>query len=276
LVEDFPAVPDYRYDLFRSQKKLGWLMGGTNRPEEAEVAFREAAVITEKLTADYPSVHYYMGGLADTYRSLGKFRAKTGRLTEAEDAFRQAITLFDRLVAEFPDVIQYGPDRRQTYFHLASLLHRTGRTDEAADASEKALQVDLQDAFAVNDLAWLLVTYPDAQLRDPQQSIRLAKKAVELEPQAARHWRTLGAAQYHSGNWIEAVAALEKSIELTGDATSYQSFYLAMAHEQLANKQQAREWYERAIDWMEINRPDDEELIRFRAEAADLLGMTNN
>ena len=36
---------------------------------------------------------------------------------------------------------------------------------------------------------------------------------------------------------------------------------------------EARESYDRAIRWMEKNAPDNKELIRFRAEAAELLDV---
>jgi tetratricopeptide (TPR) repeat protein len=273
LVDDFPAVPDYRYDLFRSQKTLGWLLGGISRLEEAETAFRDAATIAMELAADYPSVHYYLGGLAATYHTLGECRMKSSRFPEAVDAFRESIAVFNRLMAQFPGVPQYGPDRRQTYFHLASMLKIIGRLEEAADAYRNALVVDSRHPQELDDLAWLLVTYSDAQFRDSQQAIQLAKKAVELAPQTARHWRTLGVAQYEADNWNEAVAALQKAIELSHGANSYQTFHLAMAHERLGHKAHARDWYARAVEWMEKNRPDDEELVRFRAEASQLFGI---
>ena len=39
------------------------------------------------------------------------------------------------------------------------------------------------------------------------------------------------------------------------------------------DKEQARLWYDRAVQWMEKNQPQDKELPRFRAEAAALLGI---
>ena len=193
LVDDFPAVRDYRHDLFRSHKTLGWLLGGSNRPEKAEIAFRKAAATGEKLAADYPSVHYYLGGLAEMYYTLGEFRARTGRLPDAEDAFRKSIALYERLVAEFPSILSYGPDLRETYFHLASLLKATNRPEESANVYRKARQVEDDEPQELQRLAWLLVSYPDAQLRDPSLAIELAKKATRLSPQNAKHWRTLGA-----------------------------------------------------------------------------------
>jgi hypothetical protein len=46
-----------------------------------------------------------------------------------------------------------------------------------------------------------------------------------------------------------------------------------MAHWQLGNKERAREWYSRAIDWMEKKQSNDRALQSFRAETAALLGI---
>jgi hypothetical protein len=46
-----------------------------------------------------------------------------------------------------------------------------------------------------------------------------------------------------------------------------------MAHWQLDEKDEARTWYEKAVEWMDMNQPKNEELLRFRAEAAELLGI---
>ena len=48
-------------------------------------------------------------------------------------------------------------------------------------------------------------------------------------------------------------------------------FFLAMAHWKLSEKDKARAWYDRALQWMEKNQPQNEELRRFRAEASELL-----
>ncbi len=44
-----------------------------------------------------------------------------------------------------------------------------------------------------------------------------------------------------------------------------------MAHWQLGQKEEARRWYDRAVEWMEENAPNNEECRRFQAEAATLL-----
>ena len=50
-------------------------------------------------------------------------------------------------------------------------------------------------------------------------------------------------------------------------------FYLAMAHSQLGEKDQARKWFDEGVSWMEKNKPLDEDLLRLRAEATALLSV---
>jgi tetratricopeptide (TPR) repeat protein len=108
-------------------------------------------------------------------------------------------------------------------------------------------------------------------LRDPAQAVALAGKAVELDPKNAAYPNTLGVAQYRAGNWKAAITALEKSLEVRKGGDSFDWFFLAMAQWQLGERDKARMWYDRAVQWMEKDQPNDEELRRFRAEAAELL-----
>ena len=63
-------------------------------------------------------------------------------------------------------------------------------------------------------------------------------------------------------------------MELRNGGDSFDWFFLAMAHWRLGEKDKAREWYDRAVRWMDKNPSKNEELRRFRAEAAELLGLT--
>jgi tetratricopeptide (TPR) repeat protein len=123
-------------------------------------------------------------------------------------------------------------------------------------------------------LAAILANCPETNLRDPKRAVALAKEAVELAPRSARSLQALGLARYRTGAWKDSIAALEKSIELREDGgNSFQWFFLAMAHWQVGNKEQARKWYDRAAEWADKNRPADAQLRRFQSEAAELLGL---
>jgi WD40 repeat protein len=58
----------------------------------------------------------------------------------------------------------------------------------------------------------------------------------------------------------------DASRDSKGKELSFNTIFLAMAHWQLGNKEDNQ-----AVVWMEKNKPQDEELLRFRAEAAELL-----
>ena len=57
-------------------------------------------------------------------------------------------------------------------------------------------------------------------------------------------------------------------MEIRNGGDSFDWFFLAMAHWQLDEKDEARKWYDQGVQWMEKNKPEDEELRRFREEAA--------
>src|SRR5205823_15886 len=97
----------------------------------------------------------------------------------------------------------------------------------------------------------------------------------ELGPTSGVCWLTLGLARYRTADWKGAVAAVEKSRTLRKSSDSFDFFVLAMAHGKLGDEEKARQWYDRAVAWMEKNMPGDEELRRYRAEAAALLKIVD-
>jgi hypothetical protein len=46
-----------------------------------------------------------------------------------------------------------------------------------------------------------------------------------------------------------------------------------MAHWRLGNRDEARRRYDQAVAWMEKHQPKNDELLRFRAEAEELLKL---
>jgi superkiller protein 3 len=179
----------------------------------------------------------------------------------------------DKAIVEFKKAIELDPKHSRAHNNLGNALHDQGKVDEAVAAYQKALAIEPQDALGHNELAWLLATCPNAKFHDAKRAVELAMRAVELKPQEGTCWNTLGVAHYRAGNWKDAVAGLEKSMELRKGGDAYDWFFLAMADWQLGRKKQARKWYDQAVAWADKNEPKNEELRRFRAEAAELLAV---
>src|SRR5262249_52479475 len=113
----------------------------------------------------------------------------------------------------------------------------------------------------------------DSRLRNPQRALAMAETMIALEPRQPAYWNTLGVTQYRCGAWQAAADSLLKSMLGGRGGDSSDWFFLAMIQWQLNDQMGARTWYDRAVAWMDQNKPDDEELRRFRAEAAELLGV---
>ena len=125
------------------------------------------------------------------------------------------------------------------------------------------------------ELLGVLNRFNEAQAYANDVAIDYYQRLLPLLPE--NEWgdvlRELGEVIEWVGRWQDAVDALQKSCELRagGDGTDW--FFLAMARWQLGDKVQARTWYDRAVQWMEKNQPQNDELRRFRQEAEELLGI---
>jgi Flp pilus assembly protein TadD len=235
-----------------------------------------------------------MPGFVEAHYHLGTVLSRKGDREDAIAAFREALRRkpdhvaarndlgielarkgkLDEAIACWEEVVRTKPDFTDAHANLAIAWVMLGKWDEAITAFREAARLKPNHAPYRNNLAWHLATCPDERLRNPRQAVEHARKAVELMPGMYGFWNTLGVAHYRNGEWQAAVEALTKSIELgKGENAAFDFFVLAMAHERLGDKKQARTWYDQAVAWMDQHKPKDEELLRFRAEAAALLGV---
>ncbi len=179
----------------------------------------------------------------------------------------------DEAVAECRKAIQLDPKFASAHAKLGTVLRSQGKLDEAVAAFQELLRLKPDYAQTLNNWAWELATSAERKSRNGRQAVALAQLAVKAAPADGNLWNTLGAAHYRAGNWKDAVATLEKSMELRKGGDSLDWFFLAMCHAKLGDKDKARAWYDRAVTWMDKNQPKNEEMRRFRAEAAEVLGL---
>ena len=256
---------------------LGNALMAQKRPDEAVTPYRELV----RLAPDAPWAH----------DSLGSALSAKGLVDEAIDAHREAIRLRpawacyhhhlgralmrkgdrDEAISALEASIPLHPKHDAHALDLASALLSADRFQEARDAFREALRMHPENPQACNGLAWLLATCPEITLRDPERAVELARKAAEMAPQNSGASNTLGVAEYRVENWSEAIAALEKSMELSAGGTSFDFFFLAMALWQRGDREDARAYYAKALAWADKHQPKNLELHRFRAEAEILL-----
>src|SRR5262249_35684830 len=153
-----------------------------------------------------------------------------------------------------------------------------GKLGDAIASIRRAIELDPNTAeyrgylaLALNDLAWCLATDADPKPRDAGRAVTLAKESAKLAPAQGNYWTTLGVAHFRAAEWKAAQTALEKSMELRKGGDAFDWFFLAMAHWQLDRKAEASKWYEQAVQWMDKNAKENDQLRRFRREAEELL-----
>jgi serine/threonine protein kinase len=283
--------PSHRWILATRLDSLGDLLSECNRVQEAEECYSKALPVWQKLVGDF-NLPDYRRNLAYNRERLGRLLMEVNRLQEAQSAYREALAGFGKLVAEF-NVPDHRTHLSWNYTSLAEVLRRRAQQaeqdsniseadrkttaaayrDEARQLLQDRVKLGLHTPQSLNGLAWQVVRTPNPHGRDAAWAVDLAKETVELSPETGTYWNTLGVAHYWAGDWKAALTALRKSMDMRNGGDAYDWFFLAMAHWQLGQKEEARKWYHKAAEWMDKNHSKNEELRRFRSEAAELLGI---
>jgi serine/threonine protein kinase/tetratricopeptide (TPR) repeat protein len=293
LTKDHRDRHVYRQHLAYTHKDLAGLLKGKQRLHEAAQVYREGLVHWQKLVDDH-KVEEYRWQLGCNLEALGEVLTEIGRLDDAADTYRNARAVWEKLVADLhkPDhqahlgvsharllealVARARQVERDTKLSLADRRAGAGQyRAQAAEVVREGIKRGLHTARSLNYLARGLAANPSADARDPTWAVELAKIALEAAPDDGAILSTLGIAYYRIGVYKAAIEALKHADQLQGRSLFGQdAFFIAMACWKSGDRLAARKWFAMARLWMEGNAPNNEELRRFRAEAAALLGLS--
>jgi WD40 repeat protein/serine/threonine protein kinase/tetratricopeptide (TPR) repeat protein len=230
-------------DLDALIRRGEWLRSG-GRFQEAEQVYRQALSRLEKLTAAFPNESEYQKQLADTHVALGSVHGDSKQWEEA--------------AAEFGRAAEGRPDNVEIRYWQA--LAQAGAGDLAGYRGACAAVLDRFGASDSSDVlhwvAWVSVLAPGAAT---DRHIQIAEKALHEDAQNGRYSTTLGAVLYRAGRFAEAVERLNEASAAWEKATTkptlysaaYIWFFLAMAQQRLGHANEARQWLDKAINWMD-------------------------
>jgi Flp pilus assembly protein TadD len=224
----FQLNPNYA----ESPDSLGTALAAQGRFDEAIEYYRKAIQINPNY--------------ADALNSLGIALAVEGRFNEAIENYYKAIQInpnnpevlnnlgvalaarkqLDEAITNYRKAIQLNPNYSDALSNLGVVLAAQGRFDDAIKNYRQAIQLnpnysDAQNnpAGALNNLAWVLATCPDAGLRNGPEAVRLAGHACELTHYGRPLFiGTLAAAYAEAGRFPEAVTTAEKAEQLATSA----------------------------------------------------------
>ena len=102
-----------------------------------------------------------------------------------------------------------------THNDLGVLLVQNRDVRAGIEQWEISLQIDPNDGNALNNLAWVLATYPADTIRDGKRAVELAEKAAVLPGgEAPIVLRTLAAGYAEAGDFSNAVSTAQHALDL--------------------------------------------------------------
>ena len=126
--------------------------------------------------------------------------------------------LAGRLVFE---QLKHDPENADLQVAAGDYHYARKNYSAAAGFYETAVYLAPDHVHALNNLAWLLATCPQAGLQDPERALILAGRAVTLAPQSPFVLDTYAEALFVNHRINEALAAAKKALELSRDRRGY-------------------------------------------------------
>ena len=195
----------------------------------------ESAVETYRLAlASNPAKRAARDGLVRSLLELGREaealeqvekllegRRDPENLLRAAQLSRKQEGGLERAVAFYREVLDRRPSA-PVHYELANLLRDSGDAAAAVEQYRAALTLSPKWMMPANNLAWMLATHPDDEIRDGAEAVRLARIACEASDFKVPHFfGTLAAAQAESGDFPAALESIGRAMsiaEADGDA----------------------------------------------------------
>ena len=202
----------------RAHNDLGTLLAETGRVQEAVAQFERAAT----LKPDYAVART---GLGSALAKLGKLDEATVELHKAIESdaryapahYELGLVLSQRgdvqgAMAEWRSAIEIDPKYAEAHDSLGDALDAQGRTAEALAHWRAAIELEPNDAQALRRAAWVLATSPDATIRNGDDALQFAVRAVELSGgKDAWVLDTLAAAYAEKGQFTDAALTARRA-----------------------------------------------------------------
>lgn len=128
-----------------------------------------------------------------------------------------------------------------------------GQVDPAIELLQEITEKYPDFHPALNNLAWLMVSRPEATSADAQQAYRYAQRAVELLPNSASYRDTLGLILTKQQRWTEAIAQYEISLRSSQNPIPTLE-KIAQAYQNIGQADLAQQ-YQKRIDQIQATRP---------------------
>jgi len=119
--------------------------------------------------------------------------------------------------ADFDRAIEIAPNAASLYSLRSGVRQRLGEYAQARADLERALEFEPQRMDARQQLAWLLATCPQDDVRDGRKALELAARLQGSEQPTSGVLATLAAAYAETGAWDQAIATQSEALKIATD-----------------------------------------------------------
>jgi tetratricopeptide (TPR) repeat protein len=118
-------------------------------------------------------------------------------------------------LAHLQRAVALEPNFADAHFNLGNTYLEIGQAKEALSHYDRALGIAPDDTEALNNMSWILATWPDAQIRNGAKAVDLAGRADALtRNKSPIIGATLAAAYAEAGRFAEAQVTAQRALEL--------------------------------------------------------------
>jgi len=245
-----------------------------NEPRRLQMVIKQyvpASAILDLLSSDdgsegrHPdSPRQFIARMASLVRSRSwdtLERKATGWMTDHPNDLSTSIMLA-RLLMSVPDeesrrlaeqilrrILVTDPNSIDALRMLAVLLQTQGRDSEAAELNRRLLEFDPNDVVATNNLAWIL----SEEMRQHEEALALAQKALKLAPEYADLLDTHGVICWRLKRYDEAEASLKEALRVYAKngsvppASVASRFHLAQVYWESGRKEEAGDLFQECL-----------------------------
>jgi tetratricopeptide (TPR) repeat protein len=210
----------------------------------------------------YNELHQYDKGIADLTKAIELEPKKVAAWINRGHAFA-GLGQWDKASADFSKVTELNPGDPQPWYARA-LLHL--QLDDRGGFRKACAAMRQHFAASGNPEAVFWTAWTCIQVRDTVEDwtplAQWAEKDFAADPKKFDRLTTLGAVLYRAGRFeaaaqrlTEAEAAF-RNVKAPATTIAYTWLLLAMTHERLSHREQAREWLAKAV--REIDEPPAE------------------
>jgi tetratricopeptide (TPR) repeat protein len=214
LLKEDPNDAQLHYNLGNALRKKGDSRG-------AIAAYEKALAIQGR----YPAAHYNMGIALDRNGQIEEAIAHYREAVKEQPNYPEAYYLLgndllqkarvDDAIAAYEQTLKSQPTDPGVENNIGLALLQKGRPSEAIARWHNAIALQPDSVDSLNNLAWILATFPESWIRNRNQALALAKRANQLSgDNNPAVLRTLAAACAENGRFTEARATAERGVQL--------------------------------------------------------------